>query len=267
MRRICTCLTMGLIAILLAGCVSDTRIIPTASTIQMAQTAQYLTQNAPPPGFERGVQFPRIDDNLSKLPSWHYSVSLTFDGAYTDTQQKVIGSITADIYSNETTDAQRVLLKASGAAFGIAERNVEGVRISNDYYLVDQNKVCTRATDSPTDRAVADLAAGDLIGGIKNAIPLGQRKTVGDLEVWEYTFLPGDVVVPAIKLGNGGSLSIAAGDLWVAPSRDAVYEYSITFNVAKAMLLGNRELTGLVRGTYQLLETGTAYNIAIPYGC
>ena len=265
MRRVFACLVM--IGLLAAGCLSDTRVVPTASNLQMAQTAQYLTQNAPPPGFERGVQFPRIDDNLSKQPTWRYTVSLAFDGVYSGTQEKVTGSVSAEIFGNELSGERRVMLKATGAAFGAAERNVEGVRISNDYYLVDQNKVCTKVTDSAADRKVADLTGGDLIGGVKNAVPVGERKTVGEFQIWEYTFLPGDVVTPAIELAEGGRISIAAGDLWVVPSRNAVYEYTITLNVENAIVQGNRPLTGQVRASYQLIETGTPYNIAIPYGC
>jgi hypothetical protein len=265
MRRIFACgVVLGLLA---AGCLSDTRVVPTASSLEMAQTAQYLTQNAPPPGFEHGVQFPRIDDNLSRQPSWRYTVMLTFDGVYADTQEKATGSVSAEIFGNELSGERRVILKATGAAFGAAERNVEAVRISNDYYLVDQNKVCAKVTDSPADRKVADLTAGDLIGGVKNAVPLGERKTVGDFQVWEYTFLPNDVVVPAIALGEGGKMSIAAGDLWVAPSRNAVYEYTITLKVDNAIMQGNRQLTGQVHAAYKLIETGVPYNIAIPNGC
>jgi hypothetical protein len=264
MRRTLACL---LLAALAAGCLPAPKPIPTVTTLEMLQTAQYLTKNAPPPGFEQGVQFPHIDDHLADVPSWHYVVSLSFDGVYADSNEKATGQISAEIFSNEVSGERRVLLKASGAVFGVGVRDVEGVRISNDYYLVDQNKVCTKVTDSPADSKVADLSAGSLIGGVKNATPVGERKTDNNFKVWEYTFLPEDVVPPALDLSKGGKFTIAAGDLWVSPADKAVYEYNITLNVENAVLQGNRPLTGQIRAAYQLLETGTAYNIAIPYGC
>ncbi len=263
MRRAIACL---LLCLLLAGCLSGPQPIPTASNIEMAQTAMYLTQNAPPPGFDH-VAFPRIDDNLSNLPSWRYRVSLSFDGVYSGTKDPAKGLISAEIYGNELGGQRRVILTASGTAFGGVERNVEGVRISNDYYLVDQNKVCTKVNETPADRAVADLSAGSLIGGVRKADSLSAKKTTNNLQVWEYAFLPEDVVPPTIELAQGGKLTIAAGDLWILPSSNAVYEYTITLNVENAIVQGSRQLTGQVRAAYQLIETGVSYNIAIPYGC
>ena len=66
---------------------------------------------------------------------------------------------------------------------------------------------------------------------------------------------------------QGGSISIAAGDLWVAPSAGAVWHYTVTFNVDSILLQGSRQLSGQVRANYQLIDSGPPYNIAIPYGC
>jgi hypothetical protein len=264
MRRTLACLVLCLLT---AGCVSTPPPLPPTLSIEIAQTSIHLTQNAPPPGFERGVQFPRVDDNLARLSSWHYRVSLSFDGVYSGTKEPAKGLISAEIYSNEIGGERRVLLKASGAAFGSTDRNVEGVRISNDYYLVDQNKTCAKVNESPSDRAVADLSAGSLVGGVKKATPVGEHKMVNEIDVWEYAFLPDDVVAPSIELAQGGKPEIVAGDLWVAPSRNAVFEYTITLKVDNAIIQGGRQLTGQVRAAYQLIETGVQYNIAIPYGC
>jgi hypothetical protein len=276
MRRFLACLAVRLavclaacltVCLLASGCLATPMPIPTTSSIEMGQTAQYLTKNAPPAGFESGVQFPRIDLNLSNLSNWRYVVSLSFDGVYSGTQDKAQGAISAEVFSNELAGERRVLLKASGTVFGPVERNREAVRISNDYYLVDENKVCTKVTES-NDKKVADLSAGDLVGGIKKAIPVGQKKTTENkIDIWEYTFAPSDVVLPALQLSEGGKFTIAAGDLWVAPSARAVYEYTITLNVDNAILQGDRQLTGSVRATYQLVETGVPYNISIPNGC
>ena len=67
-----------------------------------------------------------------------------------------------------------------------------------------------------------------------------------------------------MTLGEGGKVTIAAGDLWVAPANKAVFEYTITLNMEKASLQGSKPITGQVRAAYQLVETGAQYNISIP---
>jgi hypothetical protein len=265
MHRTAVCLCLCL---LVSGCgLIATPPVPTVSSITMQQTAIILTQNAPPPGFEQSVQFAKIDGSLDNLTSWHYTVSLAFDGTFTDTGDKATGEIDAEVFSNVAPGERRVLLKASGAAFDLkADRNVEGVRIRSDYYLVDQNKVCTKTTE-PAPGQVADLTASALIGGVQKATPAGQRKTDGKVDLWEYSFSPDSVVPPTLQVAQGGSVTIAAGDLWVAPSAGAVWQYTITLNVANVLLQGKRPLTGQIHAAYQLVETGTTYNISIPFGC
>src|SRR5260370_42338311 len=75
--------------------------VRTASSIERAQTSQYLTQGAPPPGFEQSVAYPHIDDKLSDQPSWHYTAALSFEGVFSGTTDKATGAINADIYSSE----------------------------------------------------------------------------------------------------------------------------------------------------------------------
>src|SRR4051812_45367168 len=134
MRRIILCLVVCLLA---AGCglVATPPPLPTVSGLEAAQTAVVLTQNAPPPGFERSVQFAQIDGNLDNQTSWHYKVSLSFEGVYSGTSEPAKGQIEAEVFGNAAAGERRVILKASGAAFGLSEdRDVEGVRIRKDYY-------------------------------------------------------------------------------------------------------------------------------------
>jgi hypothetical protein len=192
---------------------------------------------------------------------------VVFDGVFSGTSDKAMGEINAEVFSNEQSSERRVILKVSGNAFDLTQgRNVEGVRVRNDYYLVDQNKACVKTTE-PTAGQVADLGAGALVGGIKKAAPNGQRKTENKFDTWEYTFSPDDVIPPTLQLSEGGTIAIAAGDLWVAPSVNAVWQYTISLNVENILLQSQRQLSGQVRATYQLLDTGVRYDIAIPYGC
>src|SRR5579859_1172171 len=200
-----------LTCLILAGCdfslSSSPSVEPTVASLEMVQTAVALTQNAPPPGFAE-IAFPQIDDNLSKHPAWHYTVQLSFDGVLADSAQAEQGRIFADVYSNELTGDRRVLLKASGEAFGLNQgRDVEGVRVGEDYYLVDSNKVCTKIQNPGSEKQVADLAAGALIGGIKKATPSGHRKNDRNTDVWEYTFSPDAVIVPpVVQPGTDGKI-------------------------------------------------------------
>jgi hypothetical protein len=241
--------------------------MPTPKTVEDELTARYKTEVAPPPGFETGVQFPRVDANLDQQPGWHYKLSLSFDGVFTGTQDSTTGTLDADIYGNEQSGARRVVLAASGAAFGLTEdRRIEGVRIGNDYYQVDANKICTKV-EKPGSGQIADLMAGNIIGGVRNASPAANKKTENGIDIWQYDIPAGELIPPALQVGEGGGVTIAAGELWVAPSLKAVWLYSITLNVDNAILQGDRPLTGQVRATYQLVETGVLYNISIPFGC
>jgi hypothetical protein len=245
-------------------------VIPTQASIEVGLTAAAATLNAPPPGFDK-VSFPQIEMNLTNLPSYHYKFTMTFDGVFVGTQEKASGTIQVEVYSDELGGARRVLLKASGNAFGLqVGRDLEAVRLGNDYYLVDPNKVCTKPTDS-ANRGVANLVASSFIGGIKSATATGVHADQTDgagnaIKAWEYTFIPDSVIPPTLTLSDGGKITIASGDLWVIPASKAVSQYSITLNVENAVQ-GDRQMTGLLQANYQLIETGVTYNISIPYGC
>jgi hypothetical protein len=254
--------------VMVAGCNVTPPPAPTANSIPMAQTAQYQTQMAPPKGFEQRVSFPKIDDRLSDQPGWHYTLTLSFDGVESDSGDKATGQIAAEIFSNEQAGERRLLLTLSGKAFGVNEdRKAESVRIRDDYYVVNANKVCSKVEKTGAGQ-LADLSAGVMLGGIKQAIPAVNRKTDQGVDVWEYTFSPDDVNPPTFQFDGNGAITIAAGDLWVAPSLNAVWQYTISFNLQRAILQsGAKPVTGQLRATYQLIEAGQTYNIAIPFGC
>jgi hypothetical protein len=259
---------VALVLSLAGGCISDAAV-PTATTLDMAITAAFLTDNSPPSGFSGPVQFAPVDKNLESLPHWHYTVSLSFEGTF-DNGEATRGVITADVYSNELVGERRVVLSAAGAVFAEdAQRDVEGVRLGNAFYFVDQNGVCNDVTSSDTPR-VAELTAGSLVGGVRLGTPTTTHRTTDDVEVWQYVFLPGDVDPPVLTLAEGGSARIASGELWVAPSLNAVKEYSITLEVSGAIIpvfQEQRPATGTLKATYRLVETMQSYNIAIPFGC
>lgn len=260
-----------LLVFLVGGCLpTGNNALPTTSSIEMALTAEVLTQNAPPPGFEE-VEFAPIDRQLERLPHWHYIVSLSFEGVIADTRKTTTGTISAEVFSNELVGERRVVIRAFGDAFaGDTTRNVEGVRLANKFYFVDQNGTCSEVTEDPNRRRVAELTAGGLIGGIRAAKHTPTRRQVGDLTVYQYLFLPGDVDPPGMEMTQGGGVTIASGELWVAPSLGVVRDYALTLEIRTVIIpiiKGNEQLTGTVRASYQLVEVNTPYNIAIPFGC
>lgn len=252
------------------GC-SAQAIPPTAVSISGVQTQQVQTQIAPPPQYQQSVQFPRIDANLTAQPYWRAAITLSFDGVLTGTQSKTTGVITAEIYSNESSGERRVVLQTTGEAFGTnAPRYLEGVRIGNAFYRVDADRACTTVTADPSGRTLAELSAGALLGGVQNAVYATTRRIAEALNktpVWEFSFSPDDVIPPAVTLADGGTITIASGGLWIAPAFDAVADYQITLNIVNGRIQGSSALTGQLRAEYHLLEVGTPYNIAIPYGC
>jgi len=264
------CATLCLLACLLvAAC--EAQALPTQTTLEIAQTAAFITQNAPPAGFDQGVRFLPIDRNLDALPHWHTQLIIRFDGFFAGSTQPISGTLTADIFSNQLSGERRVVLRAEGDAFALTDgRNVEGVRLGNTFYFVDQNGRCSVVTDDPNRRRVAELSVGDLIGGVRFAQHTYGRKTARDMALWQYGFVPSDIELPLIMPTQGGAINILSGDLWIVPRLNAVADYTLTLRLESALVpifQGDKQLSGTLTIAYSLLESGTLYNIAIPFGC
>jgi hypothetical protein len=263
------CVLFLLCAALMAGCDSS-MALPTQSSIEMAQTAVVLTEAAPPPGFQESIAYPTLDAKLTRLPSWHGSVNITFDGVDSTLKEKTTAKLDAQIYRNELASTRRVVFSAEGAAFGVTDaRLVEAVRIVNDYYWVLQNpQVCAVVNNDAARKRIADLTASAFIAGVGRGVPTGQRAKINGLDAWEYAFAPGDVVLNIIETDKIGKYTIAAGNLWVAPSVDAIVRLTLTVNVEDVRLLdADLPVIGQLRIIYELKAVGEQYNITVPFGC
>src|SRR5258708_14650764 len=110
-----------LLCLAVTGCglIATPPPLPTVSGLEPAQTAIVLTKNAPPSGFEQSVAYPQIDDNLDNQPSWHYQVSLVFDGGFAGTSEPAKGRIEAEIFGNSPPRERRVNLKPTAPSFRI----------------------------------------------------------------------------------------------------------------------------------------------------
>lgn len=245
--------------------------VPTVANINTLPTAIFLTENAPPPGFNL-IHVDPVDANLAAHRGWAYTITGTFTGTVDDSGEPATGAVDVRVKANQLGQTRHVILEAQGSAFlnNEALLRLEGVRWSNDYYVVDVNGRCTQ--DQASGTAIADLGAHQIIGGVSEAIPTGHRREIGGLEAWQYTFAPSAVRLPALHRTPASTTTIGA-DLWFAPAVNAVLVYEINVEVAHVHLLWADQTASPVSGTlymrYELAidQLDTLPNISIPHGC
>lgn len=269
--RLLPLILLVLLGLLLSGCRSTRgqrlEDIPTlVPDIDVFATQQIQTQNAPPPGFRDGVSFPEIDANLRSLPGWHYTVLFEFTGQFSQTPRQTDAMATADVWFNQLGSARRIVFSTSGDLLGQGEAaDWEAVRLGPDAFLV-QDGICMSnvAQDAAT---AADLTAGELIGGVSAARPVGRTAVINGANAYLYEFDLTDVVLPPVEVLDGGTLT-GTGELWVAPEHNAVVRYYATLDVTNARVFGRTlPVDGRVAIRYDLTDIGTPFNIAQPFGC
>jgi hypothetical protein len=242
--------------------------VPTLADVEMITTDTFLTANAPPPGFGQ-VNFDPIDAHLSDRPGWSYVTTGRFTGTFDDTGEPAEGRFEVQVQSNELSVARRVVLDVEGGALSPDEspRHLEGVRLSNDYYMVDTNGQCSSGGEGAS--AIADLSAGQLIGGVVDAVPTGHRQEIAGIPAWQYTFTPGNVRLPAVHRETSSSVALEA-DLWISPDYNAVLRFELTLTVERVRILwAERSVSGTLYLRYELDVSALDVqpNISIPYGC
>jgi len=242
--------------------------IPTLITLDTFPTAIFLTDNAPPPGFSVFNADP-IDVHLSDRQGWTYTVTGSFEGVFDDTGDQAEGIFEAQVWSNELGEARRVVLDVEGSAISPDDlgRRLEGVRISNDFYMVDTNGQCTAGGEGA--EIIADLSAGQLIGGVVNAVPTGHRQEIGGVPAWQYTFTLENIRLPAVHRNPSSTVDIQA-DLWVSPDYNAVLLFEVRADVKQVEILsGERSVTGTLYLRYELdvPQLDVLPNISVPHGC
>lgn len=248
---------------------SDDEPIPTIARLETLPTAVFLTENAPPPGFGQLVADP-VHTNLDARQGWQYTVTGDFSGTFDDDSTPATGSFEALVQANELGETRRVVLDVAGPALlpDGTPIQLEGVRISNDYYLVNVNGDCEAGASGA---AVADLTAGQLIGGVRRAVPTGHRRELQGVPTWQYTFAPEDVVLPptTVKLAANSAVDIGA-DLWAAPDLNAVVQFELMLELSGVRLLSaERAVSGTLYLRYDLAvdQLDVQPNISIPHGC
>lgn len=239
--------------------------IPTQAAIDALATAQFLTANAPPPGFRDSVSFPEVDANLDQLAGGHYIVQLEFNGVFARTPRQTSAHASAEVWFNQVGSSRRVVVQITGEMLGREDKNFEAVRLGPDPFLVQDNQCLTNGDDT---KAAADLRAGTLVGGVNHATPAGEHATVNGQDAWKYAFTSADLNLPSIHPGDQGAVSMSSGELWVAPSENAVVRFYVNLDVTNAIIFDRQlPVTGQAIIRYDLSDAGQTTNITVPFGC
>jgi hypothetical protein len=252
---------------LISGCTRGQQLgdIPTQAAFDSLATAQYFTENAPPPGFRESVSFPEVDANQNAMIGGHYVVQLEFNGVFARTPRQTTAHASAEVWFNQVGSSRRVVVQITGEMLGRQDKNFEAVRLGPDPFLVQDNQCLTKGDDANT---AADLRAGTLVGGVTRATPTGRHATVNGEDSWEYIFTTPDLNLPSIHLADDGSVSMTSGELWVAPSQDAVVRFYVNLDVTNAIIFDRQlPVTGQVIIRYDLSDAGKTTNITVPFGC
>ena len=238
---------------------------PTAMDVDSLGTAIVLTENAPPAGFEQ-MTLAQIDQGLSDLEGYHYTLELRFEGVVDATLAQTTGHIRAEVWWDGIAPARRVILDAGGDAFASEPRQFEGVRLGEDYYLVDSQGRCLVNVEE-TAQGVADLDAGSLLGGVTQAPYDNVHAVINAIDAYRFGVTPAIMDFPALTLREGGALE-GSGELWVHADPGIAVRYYANLDVSHGAFFGAQiPVSGVIYLRYDLLDFSVVPNISIPYGC
>lgn len=256
---------IGLILIL-AGCSGLGQTPPpTPLDVDSLGTAIVLTENAPPAGLET-VSYEVVDRGLDDLQGYRYTLEVRFEGMVDSDLTATTGTIQAEVWWDGIAPARRVRLAAAGAAFASDPRQLEAVRITDSYYLVDQNGRCSASLQEAA-RGVADLDAGTLIGGVAEAAYSSTRATLNGVDAYRYTVTPANAILPPVGLLEGGGLELD-GELWVNPQSGVVVRYYANVTLSHVTLFESEiPVSGELFIRYDVFDLDVVPNISIPFGC
>lgn len=257
----------AIILLLLAACDPNDGdlIVPTVADIDSLATAVVLTENAPPAGFST-VSFPNVDANLELLSGWRAEVNFEFDGVFSQTTRTAEVRTSATITYNQLASARHVVAEIIDLNDAETVTQLEGVRLGPDTFLVRDGTCLSNAGDDAD--TLADLQAGDIVGGVLSANNTIDRGIINAETVWRYDFVLEDLTLPTIRLDANSRVLDFRREMWVAPEHNAVIRYFVTMEVENARLVGSElPVTGTVIIRYNLFDIGVEPNINVPFGC
>jgi hypothetical protein len=259
--------------ILLIGCTDRGQTpadLPTRiPSVSALETAVVQTQNAPPVPFNMGVSFPMVDDNLPLLTNWRYDATLRFVGVFANTPRPVEFEARLEVWFNQVGNQRRTVISGIGELFGEVDGVVlEGVRLGQRTFIV-RDGVCRTDAQDELAPLVADIRAGELLGGVMLATPGASKGILNGEEAWRFDITPDQLILPQVQLDGGRIISMTS-ELWVAPSRNAVVRYYANIDVENVLITlfdSALPLTGQLILRYDLHDIGKNPNITRPTGC
>lgn len=244
------------------GSSSDDVPLPTVANPDAVRTQMAITP--PPPGFET-IGFDPIDHNRDQLPSWHFEVTVNFEGQYTETGETATGSLVMQVWEDSVFRTRRVVLSFLGDAISGGNTRVEAVRFENDFYILDANGICTQNNEAAQNTAT--LTAEQLVGGVTLALPTGIAGDVNGYVGYQYAFTEENLTIDIFR-NTPSEVDVVGGEIWVLPEHNVVGRFGVSMNVHAAQILfGEQPVTGSLEYQYNLFDIGEPPNIALPNGC
>ncbi len=238
--------------------------LPTEAKPEAIETAIIKTQNAPPPGFD-SIAFNPIDFNREQQPKLAVEITVSFNGQYTATGEAATGYLIMNVWEDNVQRRRRVLLQFQGDALSGGVSRIEAVRIENDFYLVDANRICT--INNPAAQEIATLTAGRIVGGFTLGIPTGQVDTIHEMPAYQYGFDVNNLQIGIFQT-QPSTVEILGAEAWLIPELNLIGRFGAGMNVHNAKILfGENAVTGELHYQYNLLPESEQQDIAIPNGC
>ena len=255
-----------LMGLLVAACNqtgnTSTEPLPTRANPEAVQTANSVTP--PPPGFE-SIAFDPIDHNRDQLPSWHFEVTVNFEGQFTETGEDASGSLVMQVWEDSVFRTRRVVLSFLGEALSGGITRVEAVRFENDFYILDSNGICTRNNEAAQE--IATLTAERLVGGVTLALPTGVAEDINGYTGYQYAFNTENLTIDIFR-NSPSTVDVVGGEIWVLPDHNVVGRFGVSMNVHSAQILfGELPVTGGLKYQYNLYDIGEPPDISLPNGC
>jgi hypothetical protein len=259
--------TFFFLILLMTACRPKNDVIPTIANPEAVATGFVLTENAPPTGFDT-VSFPRIDANLDEIAGWRYEMEFEFIGRFARTPREANASTTATVWYKQLDSSRRVIARIQQDLQGEDEPlQYEGVRLGPDAFLVRDGTCQTNAGEDAA--LVADLSAGDLLGGVNTATTAAQKQVINGQQVWRYDFDLDAIRLPNnIAFGADSRILSLVSELWIAPEYNVVVRYYVTMEVENIIAFESPlPVSGTLIMRYDLYDIGVVPSINIPFGC
>jgi hypothetical protein len=264
MLRFFICL---LLLLTVSACEPNSDIIPTFASPEAIATGFVLTENAPPSGYDT-VSFPRIDAHLEELSGWRYTMEFEFRGRFSGTPREANARTYATVTYQQLTSSRRVSAEVQQDLQGEnAPVLYEGVRLGEDTFLV-RDGACLSNAAADASALVADLSAGDLIGGVNTATTAAQKQVINGEQVWRYDFALDALRLPNVTLNEQSRILSLVHELWVAPEHNVVIRYYVTMEVEDVIVFASPlPVSGTLIIRYDVTDIGDIPSINVPFGC